>query len=262
MKKYRIGIFSDTHGNLPALIAVSKLIKQYNCDEVFHLGDIINTGGYPKECLEFFHQNDWIQCIMGNHDKSYVKGTTKQNMRSFIKEEHTAWQYDKAGTDYVEWVSRFPLEIYREWNGLSVALTHYAKSKVYPEKTWEPIEDKPTAEIFDDMFSSIKGDVVIFGHKHSFLEILSKSNDDIALVGEGIYNKLQGRRYIETGSVGSHAYPFVCAIIFEVYTDGSYDYKRITAPYNPKPMFEEMKALKIPFAEDIINHYFYGNTDF
>ena len=42
MDSKKVGIFSDTHGNLPALEAIVQLFNREKCDEIYHLGDMIS----------------------------------------------------------------------------------------------------------------------------------------------------------------------------------------------------------------------------
>lgn len=63
----RYGIFSDIHGNLEALGAVSQSIKDDRIDIIICLGDIVGYGANPIECIELIKKIKPI-IIMGNHD--------------------------------------------------------------------------------------------------------------------------------------------------------------------------------------------------
>ena len=66
MDSKKVGIFSDTHGNLPALEAIVQLFNREKCDEIYHLGDMISMGPYSRECVEYFFAHPDIQCVRGN----------------------------------------------------------------------------------------------------------------------------------------------------------------------------------------------------
>jgi len=53
----RIAIIGDIHGNIHALENVEKDIKSQQVDEIVCLGDIVNFGAFPKECLDWVREN-------------------------------------------------------------------------------------------------------------------------------------------------------------------------------------------------------------
>jgi len=60
-------LISDIHGNLEALEAVLKDIKQQNVEEIYCLGDVVGYGPNPRECIDLV-----MQCkvtLLGNHDQ-------------------------------------------------------------------------------------------------------------------------------------------------------------------------------------------------
>src|SRR5262245_48079978 len=63
----RIGIFSDIHGNLPALTAVLADIAQQQVDRVYCLGDLVGYAPFPNEVVARIHDAG-IPTIMGNYD--------------------------------------------------------------------------------------------------------------------------------------------------------------------------------------------------
>ncbi|MDQ7056450.1 MAG: metallophosphoesterase family protein [Persephonella sp.] len=62
----RIAVLSDIHGNIHALEAVERDIKENRIDRIFCLGDIINFGAHPKETLDWVRENCDI-VIKGEH---------------------------------------------------------------------------------------------------------------------------------------------------------------------------------------------------
>ena len=62
-------LISDIHGNLEALEAVLKDIRQVSVDEIYCLGDIIGYGPNPCECLDLVIKN-CTSTILGNHDQA------------------------------------------------------------------------------------------------------------------------------------------------------------------------------------------------
>ena len=65
----KILILSDIHGNWPALHAV--LASEPDADQILCLGDIVNYGPQPAECVVWAMNNldpDWL--VQGNHDRA------------------------------------------------------------------------------------------------------------------------------------------------------------------------------------------------
>lgn len=83
-------IFSDLHGNLPAL---ERLLKENkNVDKIISLGDNINYGPWGNECVTIL--ND-IKCysLMGNHEEYFVDG--EYNGKSAIVKSFFNFCYEK-----------------------------------------------------------------------------------------------------------------------------------------------------------------------
>ncbi len=67
----RIAIFSDVHGNLPALEAfvdhIAREVDAYVC-----LGDVVNYGPWNDECLELVFSLPKIVVLEGNHERLFL----------------------------------------------------------------------------------------------------------------------------------------------------------------------------------------------
>jgi len=64
----RIAIFSDVHGNLPALDAVLADIDARGVDAVYCLGDLVGYAPFPNEAIARI-RGARIPTIMGNYDE-------------------------------------------------------------------------------------------------------------------------------------------------------------------------------------------------
>jgi predicted phosphodiesterase len=64
----RIALLSDIHANLLALEAVLREVDREQVDQVVVLGDTINYGPAPRECLRLVHQHADV-VLAGNHEK-------------------------------------------------------------------------------------------------------------------------------------------------------------------------------------------------
>jgi predicted phosphodiesterase len=60
-------IISDIHGNLPALEAIIEWEMAF--DKCLFLGDVVDYGPFPKECIHFL-MNEMDCGVIGNHDNA------------------------------------------------------------------------------------------------------------------------------------------------------------------------------------------------
>ena len=64
----RFVVFSDVHGNLPALEAVLADVERRGIADVMCLGDLVGYGPFPNEVAQLVHERG-IPTIMGNYDQ-------------------------------------------------------------------------------------------------------------------------------------------------------------------------------------------------
>ena len=73
-------IISDIHANYPALQAVLSKVGSY--DKLIFLGDVVDYGPHPKECVRFIIENaDYY--VRGNHDNAIAFNVDCHSMESF-----------------------------------------------------------------------------------------------------------------------------------------------------------------------------------
>lgn len=94
-------IFSDIHGNLPALEKVLKYEK--NIDGYINLGDVVNYGPWSNECVEVI--NDLKNCIniKGNHEEYFISGTCNVNneiVQAFFETNYPKFRMHKSIIKY------------------------------------------------------------------------------------------------------------------------------------------------------------------
>lgn len=85
----QIAIFSDVHGNLPALEAVLEDIEQRGIQQKFCLGDLVDFAPWGNEVIERI-RNLNIPCIMGNHDERIAFDLPVIPLSKHSEEETTA----------------------------------------------------------------------------------------------------------------------------------------------------------------------------
>ncbi len=64
----KTAIFSDIHGNLPALEIVLQDIKKQNVGRIICLGDLVEGGDHNDKVVEIIRRNNY-PTVIGNHDE-------------------------------------------------------------------------------------------------------------------------------------------------------------------------------------------------
>lgn len=67
----RIAIFSDVHGNLPALLAFMSATHR-SVDRYINLGDTVGYGPWPDQCAEIVHEICAWRVCEGNHERLHL----------------------------------------------------------------------------------------------------------------------------------------------------------------------------------------------
>lgn len=65
-------VFSDLHGNLPAIIKLKSLYPKST--KWLSLGDNVNYGPWSNECVQFIEQEMDCICLLGNHEEYFLSG--------------------------------------------------------------------------------------------------------------------------------------------------------------------------------------------
>ena len=231
--KIRIAIITDVHGNLPALKAVLNDNEKMHCNFIYHLGDSIDIGPFPKECLELMLENDKLNMIMGNHEGYYVFGTP-----DYIgdgERKHQRWTHEFLGETFKASVSKFPYVLTKKFFDTTVTFLHYA----FDEESKEFIDILKNHELNDleELFKNIDSEIIFYGHNHPFSDIKGRT------------------RYINPGSLGCSHDSFARFTILEVSKEG-YTIEHKAIPYSKDLVFEELDKREVPEREFISKIFF------
>ena len=100
----KVGVFSDIHGNWPALEAV--LEDAHDVDRAICLGDVVGYGAEPIRCLDEVRRRGW-PTLVGNHDRAC---TDPQILAWFNDDAATVihWTNDQLGDERLDWLRQLP----------------------------------------------------------------------------------------------------------------------------------------------------------
>lgn len=241
MKKVRIGVISDIHGNLPALKAILDKFEKETCDFIYCLGDSISIGPFSKECIELLLTLPNIKFVIGNHEEYFIKGienVTSEYMSEGEK-EHQIWIANSLNEQIREEISKFPYLIKENIEGINVAFMHYALNNKEDKKTFKPIEKNITKGTMNNLFEDIDSEVIFFGHEHNASNIKSE------------------KHYINVGSSGCTKEDITHCTIVE-FKEKSYDIKVHEMKYNKDEVIKELYRKEVPEREIISKIFFYN----
>jgi len=243
----KIGIFQDIHANLLALKKAIEVFKEHQCSKIYHVGDLIGFGPYPKEVFEFAHSINEMEFIMGNHDHWFAFGLPPETAEMMSKElksdevnEHYKWTYQQIGESNKKTVQKwaFTKEMQFE-NGKSVTFQHYGIDK---QTNWfKDLIKKTDSNNLEELFNEIDSDFIFYGHNHVASDIQGKS------------------RYVNLGSAGSYSKPEVRLGILEI-TEGKLELEKLSVYYDDTGLMEEFERKQVP-ARSIFKNAFKNKTD-
>ncbi len=179
----KIAVFSDIHGNLPALEACHADAVARGCAQFVNLGDILSGPLWPRETAEWLMQFDW-PTIAGNHDRELVQGDPATMGRS---DAHAIAELD---AEHLGWLRQLPADLQLRpdlylCHGNPADDIHYLMHRVEPDR----IRDAHEYEI-QAMLGARGTHAIGCGHSHQPRHVVL---DD-------------GREVFNPGSVGLPAY--------------------------------------------------------
>ncbi len=186
----RLAIFSDVHGNLPALDAVLDDISNSGIEAVYCLGDLVGYGPDPARVIERIRSLG-IPTIRGNYDDGV--GNRRGECGCYYATPEAAedgaasYAFTDAALDDADhhWLAALPDEFRLEINGLRVVLAHGSPRKIN-EYLLADRPDRQLARLADEAGA----DLVCVGHVHIPYHRVMTTGD-----GRSVH-------YVSSGSVG------------------------------------------------------------
>ncbi|MBS0264531.1 MAG: metallophosphoesterase family protein [Planctomycetes bacterium] len=152
----KILVLADIHANWPALQAIDE-----SFDACFFLGDLVDYGSNPAPCV------DWVQrhataAVRGNHDHAVAqrivaRGTT--GLRRLAAATRPL-QWNALNAQHLKFLSRLPVMLNLELDGLRFALVHATPR--------DPMDEYLTVDPagWQQRLQGIEADFVLVGHTH------------------------------------------------------------------------------------------------
>jgi predicted phosphodiesterase len=225
----RVAYIADIHGNIYALESVAKDMKEEGVDEVVCLGDIVNFGAFPKECIDWVRDNCSI-VLKGEHD-----AVVAMSDDVIIPNPHAIrladWTYSQLTEEDLNYLAGLPFD----YEDDTQVLTHDEPSIPGSMQYITSLRDaKDTMSCYNQQFC-------FYGHIHIPL-LFKKDNETIQLIkNPDRYEIKEEEKYlINPGSVGQPRDKDLRAsyLIFDT-EKGEFIFKRVSYDYD-----KNLKALK------------------
>jgi len=166
----RIAVFSDIHGNLPALEMVMAAIQNKNIDQLYCLGDLVNFAPWPNEVIEFIRHHQ-IATVCGNHDWAiglaqsdfaFSYNSTAEKQAGLEAIAYTNEQITENNRDYLRSMPKIVrLDFELNAGPTDILLTHGSPRSI-GEYIFEDYDEAVLMKIMDEYGA----DLLMMGHTH------------------------------------------------------------------------------------------------
>ncbi|WP_106917182.1 metallophosphoesterase family protein [Chryseobacterium aurantiacum] len=166
----QIAVFSDVHGNLPALDVVLNDMEKRGIRQKFCLGDLVDFAPWGNEVIEKIKSLN-IPCLLGNHDERIAfdlpvfplsKHSEEETEARFIAIDHSKKYITEENKIFL---SELPFHLKlnykvgrKHWN---IQLLH---SSMESNDTY--LYESENDEVFMNMLEDSKADLIVMGHTH------------------------------------------------------------------------------------------------
>jgi predicted phosphodiesterase len=158
----RIAVFSDVHGNFPALAAVlADIAESGPFDRLIAAGDYCLKGPDPAEALDLVMERADV-VLKGNTDRDIVQSGASVAELSRKKQNAILWARRQLGHSRIATLDNlaFDARVVAP-DGASLRVVH-----ANPHDLEERIFPSWTMERFNEVFGGLEDQVLVFGHLH------------------------------------------------------------------------------------------------
>lgn len=175
MRKIKIAVLSDIHGNNIALDAVIEDAKRNNVDEYIVAGDLITDFPGTNEVIDKVRElTKYV--IKGNRENYILEYDRTKELDKWktLQYSNFVYFYNSLTKDNFEYIKTLPETISLNFEGLKVKVVHGSPYHI-SELTYFDNE-----ELIEKICRDLEEDILVFGHTHEETEFVKK-NDKILL---------------------------------------------------------------------------------
>jgi putative phosphoesterase len=162
----KIAVFSDVHGNLPALDVCLSDIERRKPDAVYCLGDLVGYAPYPNEVIARI-RDARIPTVMGNYDdgtgfeRDECGCAYREEKDRLLGDRSFAWTKAHVTPDGKAFLRSLESRIRFDADGTRFLLVHGSPRRINEYL----FEDRPVSS-FERLAATSQADVIVFGHTH------------------------------------------------------------------------------------------------
>ena len=230
----KLGIISDVHGNLEALEAVTRLLRDKGATRFVCCGDVVGYGPDPNLCVETI-RGTHCACVAGNHDYA-VMGKAPLDGFNSAATQAVLWtrsQLTESNRLYLE-------NLYLTAEDGPLLIVHSSPSD--PD-AWEYV--LTLREVADEM-NYYPGGVCVVGHSHQPLAVERLPGKPARFVREDSFCiRPDAKYFVNAGSVGQprDGDPRACGLLYDA---GKQSITRYRVSYNIAAVQAKMRAAGLP----------------
>ena len=232
----RIALFSDVHGNLPALEATLADLRAQNPERIYCLGDLVGYAPFPNEVTERI-RHEQFPTIMGNYDdgvgfeREECGCAYREPLDRELGQQSLEWTKTHTTAENKAFLRTLVPQIRFDADGKRILLVHGS-----PRRMNEYLfEDRPLSS-FQRLAHSSNADVIVFGHTH-----VPYTKD------------VDGVLFVNVGSVGKpkDGDPRACYALLDLTSDPPVAFRRVN--YDVQATADAIRRSELPdkFARDV-----------
>ncbi len=164
----RLALFSDVHGNLPALEAVLADVAARGISRVHCLGDLVGYGPDPNGVIDLMRERG-IPSLLGNYDEGVGQETGDcgcfypDKAAEEVGKASYSFTVAEVTSDRKEYLRSLPREAHLALGDERVHLVHGS-----PRRINEYLLRDRDQKTYERLAASETDDVLAFGHTHQF----------------------------------------------------------------------------------------------
>jgi predicted phosphodiesterase len=158
-------LISDVHGNLLALETVCNELDREGIDQAVYLGDLVQGGPQPVECLELVEERGW-HAVLGNADAFVLDPAAEEGSAEPVTEqqlEQRAWTRSRLSDAHAATIAAWRLSLEVDLgHGRRLLAFHATPGSYHPVLL-------PTAppDEFAATLGPVETDLAAGGHTHT-----------------------------------------------------------------------------------------------
>ena len=170
VRRIKVAVIGDVHGNLPALEAVLDAVRQDDADVTVCLGDLAWKGTFPSECVARIRDLG-CRCVCGNGDLYLIAAAglpVPYAMPEFSAESwrlagpYLRWHTERLGSQDLDYLAALPFEVrLADERGRQLLFVHGT-----PQDCFAGITAGMPADALDQTVTPTGADWLVVGHTH------------------------------------------------------------------------------------------------